>query len=106
MIADHGPLTTDHGQRTNDMKTKLILLTTCSLLTLSALAADDGFKPLFNGKDTGGWHLRRKDGHNSWTVANGVLKKIQFPISLSVSFLSVSPSLQEKVELPRPRAYG
>jgi hypothetical protein len=42
---------------------------------LSAEAADQsGFKPIFNGKDTAGWHLRRKDGHNSWTVENGILK--------------------------------
>jgi hypothetical protein len=38
----------------------------------SAYAAD--FVPLFNGKDTTGWKLRRKDGHNSWSVENGVLK--------------------------------
>ncbi len=44
-------------------------------VAVSALAADDaGFKPIFNGTDTTGWHLRRKDGHNSWTVENGVLK--------------------------------
>ena len=43
----------------------------------SGLAAD--FKPLFDGKDTDGWHLRRKDGHNSWTVANGVLKNTVNP---------------------------
>ncbi len=41
----------------------------------SLLAADEsGFVPLFNGKDTAGWHLRKKDGHNSWTIDNGVLK--------------------------------
>src|SRR4026209_1701551 len=40
-----------------------------------ALAPEEsGFVPLFNGKDTTGWHLRRKDGHNSWSVADGVLK--------------------------------
>src|SRR5207244_6746528 len=40
-----------------------------------AMAADEaGFVPLFNGKDTSGWHLRRKDGHNSWSVENGVLQ--------------------------------
>lgn len=41
-----------------------------------SLSADDesGFVPLFNGKDTAGWHLRKKDGHNSWTIDNGVLK--------------------------------
>jgi hypothetical protein len=52
------------------------LLTALPLLvTTAALAADEaGFAPLFNGKDTTGWHLRRKDGHNSWSVADGVLK--------------------------------
>ena len=41
-----------------------------------SLSADDesGFVPLFNGKDTAGWHLRKKDGHNSWTIDHGVLK--------------------------------
>src|SRR5512147_920119 len=53
----------------------LTLLATLSLIASSALAADEsGFVPLFNGKDTTGWHLRRKDGHNSWSVADGVLK--------------------------------
>jgi hypothetical protein len=52
------------------------------LLTLFVLAAalplvaadSDGFKPLFNGKDTAGWHLRKPDGHNAWKVENGILK--------------------------------
>ena len=44
-----------------------------SLATLSA-ADEDGFAPLFNGKDTAGWRLRNPKGHNSWTVADGVLK--------------------------------
>lgn len=35
---------------------------------------DSGFRPLFNGEDTSGWHLRNPDGHNSWTVENGILK--------------------------------
>src|ERR1051326_3848839 len=40
-----------------------------------ALAADDGgFRPLFNGKDTTGWHLRHPDGRNRWSVGNSVLK--------------------------------
>jgi hypothetical protein len=43
--------------------------------TLCALAADeDGFRPLFNGKDTTGWHLRHPDGRNSWFVEDGILK--------------------------------
>ena len=40
----------------------------------SGASSGDGFVPLFNGKDTSGWRLRRPDGHNSWTVADGVLK--------------------------------
>jgi hypothetical protein len=62
------------------MKRFLSLLSTLSLLATTALAADEsGFVPLFNGKDTTGWHLRRKDGHNSWAVADGVLKNTVNP---------------------------
>lgn len=44
-------------------------------VTFSTLAADEpGFKPIFNGHDTTGWHLRRKDGHNSWKIEDSVLK--------------------------------
>ena len=52
------------------------LLTTLAtlLLAVTALADDAGFKPLFNGKDITGWHLRRPDAESSWTVADGVLK--------------------------------
>lgn len=55
------------------------LLRACTVLALSttlAFAADDekDFKPLFNGKDTTGWHLRNEKGHNSWKVEDGVLK--------------------------------
>jgi hypothetical protein len=42
----------------------------------AGFAADGGFVPLFNGKDTAGWHLRRPDGHNSWKVEDGVLKNL------------------------------
>lgn len=57
----------------------LPLLIGCACLTaLASLAAESdeqGFVPLFNGKDTTGWHLRRPDGHNSWSVEpGGVLK--------------------------------
>jgi hypothetical protein len=58
------------------------IITACLLLTCCApamWAADDGFVPLFNGKDTEGWHLRRKDGHNSWTITDGVLKNTVNP---------------------------
>lgn len=34
--------------------------------------ADKSFKPIFNGKDLSGWHLR-KDGPNGWSVVDGVL---------------------------------
>ena len=46
------------------------------LLSIRAVSAADesGFVPLFNGKDTTGWKLRKPDGHNSWNVADGVLK--------------------------------
>ncbi len=52
------------------------LIAALALALTSAFAAEDekDFKPLFNGKDTTGWHLRRADGHNSWIVADGVLK--------------------------------
>jgi hypothetical protein len=45
---------------------------------LVALAAGDdekGFRPLFNGRDLTGWHLRNPNGHNSWSVLpDGILK--------------------------------
>jgi hypothetical protein len=42
--------------------------------TASAQEKEEGFRPLFNGKDTAGWHLRDPQGHNSWSVEDGVLK--------------------------------
>src|SRR6266540_2873579 len=54
---------------------RLLTVTALLLTTLVASAADD-FKPLFNGKDTTGWHLRNEGGHNSWKVENGILKNI------------------------------
>src|ERR1051325_7247627 len=58
------------------MKTKLTLLVIGFTALVNAFAADeDGFVPLFNGKDTSGWHLRREKGHNSWSIEpGGVLK--------------------------------
>lgn len=51
-----------------------------ALIALSVLnlqAADEpGFRPLFNGKNTQGWHLRNPQGHNSWSVENGILKNV------------------------------
>lgn len=57
------------------MKHSFSLIAALALSAVFATAADEsGFVSLFNGKDTSGWHLRRKDGHNSWTIENGVLK--------------------------------
>ena len=57
------------------MKTYPLIVSLFAALTSSALAADDeGFRPLFNGKDISGWHLRNPAGRNSWSVENGVLK--------------------------------
>src|SRR6266487_1150983 len=56
---------------------KKTLLTLSLIISVVALVrADDetGFKPLFNGKDTTGWHLRNASGHNSWKVEGGILK--------------------------------
>ena len=62
------------------MKQTFALFPVLALLASSALAADEpGFVPLFDGKDTSGWHLRRKDGHNSWKVEDGILKNIVNP---------------------------
>ena len=52
------------------------------ILAATALFAADtgGFRPLFNGKDLKGWHLRNPKGHNSWTVEQGgVLKNTVNP---------------------------
>jgi hypothetical protein len=59
----------------------LITLTVAALFAATlTFAADDGFVPLFNGKDTAGWKLRRAKGHNSWTVEEGgVLKNTVKP---------------------------
>jgi len=59
------------------MKTSIALISSIALLATAAGAAD--FVPLFDGKDTKGWHLRRADGHNSWTVENGILKNTVNP---------------------------
>lgn len=55
-----------------------IFLALCTLLSgWTAVAAEnDAFKPLFNGKDVSGWHLRNEKGFNSWKVENGILKNV------------------------------
>lgn len=51
----------------------------CALIftafTASA-AEENGFRPLFNGKDLSGWHVRNPQGRNSWSVENGVLNNV------------------------------
>ena len=53
----------------------LLALTVAATLTcFASLNADEGFKPLFNGKDLTGWHVRKADAHSAWKVEDGVLK--------------------------------
>lgn len=56
------------------MKKIILVLTLSTSFVACAVAGDEGYRPLFNGTNTTGWHLRKADGHNSWTVENGVLK--------------------------------
>src|SRR5688572_15029457 len=58
------------------MRNLLLALAVAGLPPAMAGAAEkeEGFRPLFNGKDTAGWHLRNPQGHNSWSVEDGVLK--------------------------------
>jgi hypothetical protein len=59
------------------MKRLLLGFALLSFSTLSLSAADEaGFRPLFNGTTTQGWHLRNPQGHNSWSVQNGILKNV------------------------------
>jgi hypothetical protein len=59
------------------MKKAILTLAVAALAVAWAGAAEEeGFRPIFNGKDTTGWHLRNADGHNSWKVENGILKNI------------------------------
>lgn len=75
-----GAITRGHQTKIADepilfMKYSLLLI--AGFLAASAIVIarpDDGFKPLLNGKNTDGWHLRNPSGHNSWTVEGGILK--------------------------------
>jgi hypothetical protein len=55
-------------------KTLLTLTLLVSVVALARAAEKAGFQPLFNRKDTTGWHLRNAAGHNSWSVEKGILK--------------------------------
>lgn len=61
------------------MKTKLILLAAFALFTSVTWAGEKDFVPLFNGKDTSGWKLRKPSAHNSWKVEDGLLKNVVGP---------------------------
>jgi len=57
------------------MNRLLVALNWLAIASATLHAAEEkGFRPLFNGKDTTGWHLRDPKGHNSWSVEDGVLK--------------------------------
>ena len=56
------------------MKTALIFTALLAFATNAFAADESGGQSLFNGKDTTGWHLRNKDGPDSWSVAGGILK--------------------------------
>ena len=56
------------------MKRILLALTlSAASVALVRAAAEDGFVPLFNGKDTTGWRLVEPNAANGWTVSNGTL---------------------------------
>jgi hypothetical protein len=56
------------------MRKSILFSSVVYILCAAAAVAEEGFKPLFDGKDTKGWHLRNPKGHNSWTVEDGILK--------------------------------
>jgi hypothetical protein len=55
------------------MKLPAIILTFAIVNPLFAAEDEIDFKPLFNGKDLTGWHLRNPAGKSAWKVADGVL---------------------------------
>ena len=67
---------------------KLLAALASLALAVTALADDAGFKPLFNGKDITGWHLRKADAESSWTVVDGVLKNTVEPGKHGVDLVS------------------
>lgn len=64
--------------RTASLSFAIFVAAVCALP--AADSADPGFRPLFNGKDLTGWHMRHPNAHNSWSVsADGVLKNTVEP---------------------------
>src|SRR5439155_24693704 len=58
--------------KTNFRLATLIALTfVLPVISRSAEENDQGFRPLFNGKDLTGWKLRNPSGHNSWSIQPG-----------------------------------
>ena len=56
------------------MKSLLLRTLAAALLLTGSALADDGFTPIFNGKDLTGWHLRHPEKTGYWKVEDGVLK--------------------------------
>jgi len=52
----------------------LLLALGAVVLLAPVTRADEGFTPLFNGKDLTGWHLRAPEKTSYWKVEDGVLK--------------------------------
>jgi hypothetical protein len=61
------------------MKTRLLPVLTSLIFCFVCRAADDGFKPLFNGKDFSGWYLvsgskrLEKDTNHLFTIHDGMV---------------------------------
>lgn len=60
--------------KAHPMNRLLRIVFTLVLVASSSFAAADEFKPLFNGKDITGWHVRRADRPSLWKVEDGILK--------------------------------
>jgi hypothetical protein len=66
---------------------KRLLSLAVILCTVASSHAED-FRPLFNGKDLIGWHLRKPDGKSAWKVEDGILKNDLAPGSHGVDLVT------------------